>query len=134
VPDTRRPARGFTLIEVMIALFLIAVGVISVAPMFVYAKQQNEAEADDTAIGAIAMAHLERLHATDYYFLETGGDLEIDIPGYFDDSEPGYLAHWVIADDPGAVGLLKVITVRVVALRRHVGRPREVTVSTLKGV
>ena len=129
-----RATHGFTLIEVVLALFLIAVCLVSTAPLFVVAKQQNAAGGEDTALGAIATRHLERLHSIDYHFLEPGGDLEAEIDGYLDDSEPGYLVRWVIADDPGAVGLLKVITVRVVAYGQYVGKPRELTISTLKGV
>lgn len=129
-----RGSAGFTLIEVVIALFLLAVGLISTAPLFVYAKQQNAAGGEDTALGAIAMRHLERLHSVDYHFLDPGGDLEAEVDGYLDESEPGYLVRWSIEDDPAAVGLLKVITVRVVANGQYVGKPREITISTLKGV
>ena len=34
-------AKGFTLIEVVLALFILAVGVIATAPLFIYAVKEN---------------------------------------------------------------------------------------------
>ena len=50
----RSDANGFTLIEVVMALFLIAVGVIATAPLFVYAAQQNASGGDFGHVGAAA--------------------------------------------------------------------------------
>lgn len=134
MPERNDRSAGFTLLEVVFALFLIAICVLATAPMFVMAKQQNAAGADTTAVGALAVRHLERLHSIDYYFLEPGGNLDADIAGYFDDSEPGYLVTWTIADHPVLTDTLKVITVRATAFRSPIGEPRRVTVRTLKGV
>ena len=51
----RDESRGFTLMEVVIALFLIAVGVIATAPLFVYAMQENAGGGDMGTVGAAAV-------------------------------------------------------------------------------
>jgi len=57
---------GFTLVEVLVALFLLALGLLAVAPMFVYATRVAAASADLGTVDARAVHRLEVLRATDF--------------------------------------------------------------------
>ena len=46
VRSPRESSGGFTLVEVLIALFLIGIGVLAAAPMFIYAMQGNAVGGD----------------------------------------------------------------------------------------
>ena len=54
-PAPAADARGFSLVEVLVALFLIGLGVLAAAPMFIYAMQGNATGADFGSVGAIAV-------------------------------------------------------------------------------
>lgn len=124
---------GFTLIELVIALVLIAVGVIATAPLFVYASQENAGSGDLGSVGALAVQRLELLRATAYNSLDTGGSLATDLDGYSDGSSSGFVVRWTIADNPNPPAGTKLITVRALSRRRVVGRPKEVTLITVRG-
>jgi type IV pilus assembly protein PilV len=130
-------SRGFTLVEVLLALFLIAIGVLAAAPMFVYAMQGNAAGADFGTAGAIAVERMEVLRATRYTDLDAGGDLTSDVTAggvdYFDNSNPDYTVRWLIADNVTPADT-KTITVRVTARRQVVGQRKGVTLTTLRGI
>ena len=125
-------ADGFTLVEVMLALFLIGIGVLAAAPMFMYAIQGNAVGADLGSIGAIGVERLELLRSTDYTALPDGGDLTADTTGYFDNSDPAYSVRWRITSNVTPIGT-KTIEVRVAANRQVVGNPKQVLLSTLRG-
>ena len=83
---------GLTLIEVLIALFLIAIGVLAVAPMFMYAMQDNATGEDFGSAGALAMDKMEELRLVDWDGAElaVGGGLDANQPsGAFSSSSDG---------------------------------------------
>ncbi len=127
---------GFTLVEVLLALFLIALGMLAVAPMFVYATQGNAVGGDYGSMGAIAVERLELLRGTDYYdsSLAAGGSLSSNVTGYFDDSDPDFLVRWRIADDVTRADT-KLIVVRAIALGvlGRSGQRKEMTVAAVRG-
>jgi prepilin-type N-terminal cleavage/methylation domain-containing protein len=125
-------ARGFTLIEVLVAMFLLLVGLVAAAPLFVYAMQGNASGADLGSVGAIAVERLERLRAEPYALLVAGGSLTTDVTGYTDNSEPGYRIRWEIVDNATPTKT-KTLSLRVIALRNLPGVRREITVTTLRG-
>lgn len=133
----RNDANGFTLVEVLLALFLIAIGVLAAAPMFVYAMQGNAVGADFGTAGAIAVERMEILRGTGYLDLPAGGDLATDVSAggvdYFDNSDPDYTVRWTIVDNVSPADT-KTITVRVTAVRQVVGDPKGVTLTTLRGI
>lgn len=130
-------SNGFTLVEVMLALFLIAIGVLAAAPMFIYAMKGNAAGADFGTAGAIAVERMEVLRSTRYIDLDAGGDLTTDatVAGvdYFDNSDPDFTVRWQIADNVTPADT-KTITVRVTAVRQVIGRQKGVTLTTLRGI
>ena len=125
--------QGFTILEVVIALFLISIGVIATAPMFVYAVEESAATDDLTTIGTIAVQRIEQMRGMPFNQLQPGGSLTADVNGYFDDSDPDYLVRWMIVNATLS-GRMRLIEVRVMAYRGVRGEPKEVTVTTLRGM
>ena len=122
---------GYTLVEVLLALLLVAVGVLAAAPMFMYAAQGNASGADLSQGGAVVLEQLETLRKTPFGTLTDGGSLDADVAGYFDDSHPVFTTRWRIssaAAPPGA----KTIQVRAVPKGNGGGPARQVTLATVR--
>ncbi len=86
---------GFSLIEVMIAIVILTVGLLSLAQMMVVATNANAVAGRMTASAALAKQQLELLKAAPFYtnpanpsvasinpVLASGGDLDANDPGY----------------------------------------------------
>ena len=97
-------SQGFTLLEVLIAVFLIGIGVLAAAPMFVYAMQGNATGADLGSVGAVAVEHMELLRSQDYVSLPAGGSLTAGVTGYTDTSNPEVTVRWLITDNASPIG------------------------------
>ena len=142
--STREPDRkggaGFSLIEVMIAIVILTVGLLSLAQMMVVATNANALAGRMTASSALAKQQLELLKAAPFYtnpanpsvgsinpLLEEGGDLDSNVTDYFQlynaDGEPVapgggslFVVRWKIerlVDPKGAMPLAMLrITVR----------------------
>ena len=132
VRDTRGSAGGFTLVEVLLALFLIGIGVLAAAPMFIYAMQGSAVGADFGWVGAVGVERMELLRATDYFSLPAGGSLTTNVADYFDTSTPGVTVRWTVEDNV-TPARTKTITVLVVADRQVVGDRKNVTLTTIRG-
>ena len=123
---------GFTLVEVLMALFLIGIGVLAAAPMFMYAMQGNATGADFGSVGAIAVERMETLRSMTYNDLTAGGSLAVSQAGYSDLTDTDYVVRWQITDNVAPVGT-KTIVVRAIAVRQVVGRRKEIVLTTLRG-
>ena len=83
---------GFTLIEVMVAIVILTVGLLSLAQMMVLATNSNTLSGRMTSASALAKEQLERLKAVPFYSDPTtdtrsddlldGGDVEAGGGGY----------------------------------------------------
>jgi Tfp pilus assembly protein PilV len=129
-----RGSRGFTLIEVVLALFFIAIGVIATAPLFVYASKQNASGKDLGTVGAAAVRRMEILRSTDYGDLDPGGDLDSDVAGYFDAADPDVLVRWTVIANPNPPAGTKVVTVRAIAAGSAIRRSKDATLVTIRGI
>lgn len=130
----RRPgvsADGFTLVEVLLALFLIAVALLAAAPMFIYAARVNDNGAETGSAAALATDRIELLRAEPFGTLVDGGDLASNVSGYFDDTDPNFTVRWKIEDAAGP-GRCRRISVRAQSRGPSVGPPRQVTLETLR--
>ena len=72
-----RRLHGFTLLEVVFGLLLIAIGVIATAPLFIYATQENAAGGDLGNVGAAAERQilLTALERNDWHITHTAEEL-----------------------------------------------------------
>ncbi len=135
VLKTMASERGFTLLEILIAVTLLALVILAVAPMFIMASQRTAAGADMGLVGALAVETMESLRAESLGNLVAGGSLVTDTTvgstPYFDASEPGYIVRWQVTDNATPLGG-KRLTVRALALRQVSGVPKEVTLSALR--
>jgi competence protein ComGC len=128
-----KQSQGFTLIEVVIALFFIFVGVIATAPMFVMAAQEVAGGGDMGTVGAAAVRQMELLRGTDYINLTPGGSLTSDVTGYTDSSNPEFVVRWTIAVNANPPAPSKIITVQATAVGKSIGSRKNVTLLTVRG-
>lgn len=87
-----RADEGFSLIEVMIAIVILTVGLLSLAQTMVVATNANSLSGRMTSCAALAKEQLERLKATPFYTdaqnqvrtpqLVAGGDVNATAAGY----------------------------------------------------
>lgn len=122
---------GFSLVEVIVALFLMGLGVLAAAPMFMYAMQQNASGGDIGSAGAIAVDRLEQIRARDYDTLTAGGSLAVNATGYSDVTDPDFTVRWIVVDDI-PIANTKSISVRVIPSGDLPGASRVVTLSTVR--
>ena len=123
--------RGFTLVEVLLALALMFIGVVAVAPMFLYAMKETAASADIGTVGAAAVDRMELLRSSAFDALTTGGGLSSDVSGYSDTSSSKVTVRWQIVDN-ASPATVKTITVRAIATRQAIGLQKEVTLTCLR--
>lgn len=130
----RAPNSGFTLVEVVVSLFLIGLGVLAAAPMFMFAMQGNAVGEEKGVAAALAVERLEMLRAVDYWTLALapGGSLTVNTNGFFDNSDPDYTIRWLVTTNTTPDETI-VISVRVVPAGTIPGSSRVVTLTTLRG-
>jgi len=130
---SRTGEHGFTLIEVMIAIIILTVGLLSLAQMMVLATNANTLSGRMTSSSALAKEQLERLKATPFFSdpisrirnvaLVDGGDLDSTVAGYvqYYDSDgrvaaPGagavFEVRWEIQTVPSSLPL-QMVRIRV---------------------
>jgi len=126
-----RQAGGFTLIEVLIALFLMGLALLAAAPMFVSAVKVTASGADYGSVGARAVDWMEDWRRPDWFGLPAGGSLTTNVPGYYDLTQPPFTVRWTIVDN-ATPATLKTITCRVIATRTSIGLQKEITLVTLR--
>ncbi len=129
--------RGFTLIEVMIAIMILTVGLLTLAQMMVIATNANALSGRMTASAALAKEQLELLKAVPFYndpmdisagsvntMLQVGGDINNNQAGYFQlydgDGQPVagggmYLVRWQVEEvvPPGGGGAMPLAMLRI---------------------
>jgi len=135
---TQRKDEGFSLVEVMVAIVILTVGLLSLAQMMVVATHSNQLSGRMTSCSALAKEQLERLKAAPFYtnpaaltlnpiLAPGGGDLSATVGGYSQLYDPEgiptaaagmFEVRWSIADANAAAALplaMKRIQVRCLA-------------------
>ena len=126
-----RSESGTSLLEVLLALLLIAMGALSVAPLFVSSADANASGADISSLSSMATARMESLRATAFHDLIPGGSLASDLVAYSDTTQPGVVLRWEIIDGGGPTDI-KTIRLFAFVVRQRLGRPDSVELITLR--
>lgn len=92
---------GFTLVELLIAMVLLAFGALTVVQMMLVGMKVNMQTADDTQVATLAQWKIEELTGWGYQNLTPGGDLNTSTTGYTETfTEPGskvvYTKNWKV--------------------------------------
>ena len=129
---TNRGESGFSLIEVLVALVLLAFGLLAVAPLYVLASRETAASADYGTAGALAVRRMEMLRTTPFNSLGAGGSLTANSTGFFDTSDVRSTVRWTVTNN-ASPPTVKTITVRAISMRRPEG-PAKVVELTYRRV
>ncbi len=125
---------GFSLIEVLVALFMAGLVFLMMAQLLGVGVEASRAASDTTKAAALASDRMEELTQPAYDDLVAGGDINADVGGFSEfldtdaDGVDDYVRRWEITD----LGSSMRIRVRVIALLDVIGPPKEATFVTLK--
>ncbi|GMR21826.1 MAG: hypothetical protein BMS9Abin37_0143 [Acidobacteriota bacterium] len=125
--NATRHERGFSLIEVMVAIVILTVGLLSLAQMMVMSTNANTLSGRMTSCSALAKEQLERLKAAPFFtvapttrnpILTAGGDINAAVAGYsqFYDTNglptaagsAAFETRWLVTDVPTGMPLQMV--------------------------
>jgi prepilin-type N-terminal cleavage/methylation domain-containing protein len=143
-------SKGITLVEVLVAVLILAVGALALAQLFVAGVAVNARTKDDTQISTVAQQYLESLSELGYSGLVVGGNLNTPQAGYsaedvvlenssttsdskiYHQNAVTYDVYWEITEGtPIADVPYREVAVRVVCNRLEFGgAPREVIIRT----
>ncbi len=111
----QRKQRGFSLVELMVAMVVTVVGVMAVSLLILYGIRLQSFSRDATIANAFAKAKMEQLRVTNAADPQRslGGSLTANVANHFD-TPPGttlFIRRWVVAAGPAGT---QDITVAVV--------------------
>jgi len=124
---------GFSLVESLVALFVISMILTGVAQMIGFTMLAHRVSEDLTAATVLAEDMLEQLKNIDYDILAAGGSVAADTAGFFDTPDvdgngtPDYTRRWQIQDVVSG----KVVSVRVISPLATSGPAKEATMVAL---
>lgn len=116
-------ARGFTLVEMMVAIILIGIGLMGLAALSTTVTRAGVQSSSLTTGSALAQERIERFRLEPYASIAAGSDVRMA------DGVP-YTRAWTVATNDPAVGL-KTVTVTVSWTTR--GQTHRTTLSTIRG-
>lgn len=122
-----RPDAGFTLVETLVALFVVTLIFLVIADLVTYGLYVHRAAEDMTVAAALSSEKMEELRATDYGTLAAGGSVASDQAGFSDtpdvdgDGTGDFLRRWEVTDQ----GDFKRIRVRTIATLDAIGGPKD---------
>jgi prepilin-type N-terminal cleavage/methylation domain-containing protein len=119
--------RGFTLIEVLIAMVILTVALVSLAELMAITLRMQMLGRNYTAAVRLAQDKVDELMTQNFNTAATvaiGGNLTMDVANHFDDPSDGgnnvYKRRWTVAAGPADPGVpansIRVLTVRVIPL------------------
>ena len=121
--------RGFTVIEVLIAMIILTVALVSMAELMAVTLRLQQLGRNQTSAVRLAQDKIDELMSRTWGVaspqMDLGGSLTADVANHFDTPPvvPGaaslnYRRRWTVADGPVdapvAPGKLRIITVRVI--------------------
>jgi len=127
----QKRSSGFTLPEVNIALFIVGIGLLALAPLFIQGAKVTASSMDMSIAAAAAVERLELLRATGFNSLPAGGSVTSNVTGFFDSSNPDVTVRWSITDN-ASPATLKTIAVRATATGSPMGLPKRADLVTVR--
>ena len=125
-------SNGMSFVEVLVALFMVAVTALAVIPMFTLASRANAVGRDQGHVGALALDQMEDLLGLDYYRLFTGGDLDSNVDGSFEvDDETGFIVRWKIEHNV-STAYTRILRVRALNPDQDQGPSSAITLTSLR--
>ena len=115
-PTNQRDERGFTLIEVLIAMVILTIAMVSMAELMAITLRMQMMGRNETSAIRLAQSKIDQLinlNFTTNTVTNVGGSLTTDTATYFDTEDANFKRRWQIA---AIVGETKVrtLTVRVI--------------------
>ena len=105
---------GFSLIETLIATFLLAVSLSALAQLFAIAVTNNAVARHGTIAAVLAAQKIEQLRGDASLAPSPANALRENVPGYSDDVDR-YRRRWTVEPVPGTSALV----IQVLVTRRH---------------
>ena len=130
-----RIRRGFSLIEILIAMAILSIAIISIAQLFLLSIRKNAVAAEGTRLASAAQDKLQELMRIDYDTLTAGsffGTVTYDTGRV----RQRYDIAWVIEDDTPEAEVQR-ITVTVTGVettpgKGYLGKQQEVVISVIR--
>lgn len=110
--------RGFTLVEVLIAMIILTIALVSLAELMAITLRAQLLGRNETAAVRLAQSKIDELVATDFWPTENplvtvGGSLTSNVTNYNDSPESGYTRRWQVEAIAGETRIRK-LTVRII--------------------
>lgn len=116
---SRNNDRGFTLVEVVVAMLVFTVGIVALAQLMAVTMRMQAHGRNQTSAVRLAQDKLDQLMSLNFTTSPavqiTGSDsLSADVENYFDNDVDGYTRRWLVVAGPDGNADLRQITIRVV--------------------
>jgi prepilin-type N-terminal cleavage/methylation domain-containing protein len=107
--------RGFTLIEVLFAMVILTVALVSMAELMAITIRMQMMGRNETAAIRLVQSKIDELVAVDFAnaTVNVGGNLDADVTNYNDNPAPGFHRRWQIAAIAGETNV-RTLTVRII--------------------
>jgi len=129
---TTNNERGFTLVEVMVALVIATLGLVSMAQLMAITLRMQMLGRNETSAIRLAQSKIDQLVAVNFTSatVAVGGSLTGDITTYNDTPESGYHRRWQISAITGETRI-RTLTVKVIPTRVDRRTNAEVQLTTI---
>ena len=114
-PTNERGERGFTLIEVLIAMVILTVALVSMAELMAITLRMQMLGRNETAAIRLVQSKIDELVAINFTnaSVAVGGSLTGDVANYNDNPDPGFHRRWQITAIAGEARV-RMLTVRII--------------------
>ncbi|MEY4095524.1 MAG: hypothetical protein RLZZ53_2723 [Acidobacteriota bacterium] len=124
--------RGFTLVEVLFAMVILTVALVSMAELMAITLRMQMMGRNETAAIRLVQSKIDELVAVDFATaaVAIGGSLTADVASYNDDPADGFHRRWEITEIAGETNV-RTLTVRVIPERNDRRTSAQVQLTTI---